>query len=103
MVIISELKLKRTLKDIQSLVAHHRPSLEIESYTEEPVTLAPGETHDISVEKGITLISNSQFTLSGDVNLTVDKFFTCYSPLSMVLSNEPSNTSNLTVRIYKFS
>lgn len=103
MVITTEVKLTKTFGETRSVEAHHRPAIEIDSFTEEPISLPPGNTREITVTKGLVLVSASEFPVAGDINLTIDRFFVCYSPLSITITNDEDNTSNLEVRAYIFN
>ena len=102
MVITQEFKLSKTFEGLRSLLAHHRPSIEAESFTEEPVVLSPGESRSLTSENGIILFSPHSLVITGDVNLTVDRYFACFSAMTITVVNDANNTSNMEARAYIF-
>lgn len=102
MIITNEFKIVKTFDGTRSVVAHHRPAIEVESYTEEPIILPPGETRDLIAENGLVLVSPHTIVITGDVNLTVHRHFACFSPLNVTIVNDASNTSDMEVRAYIF-
>jgi hypothetical protein len=102
MIITNEFKVIKTYDGIRALIAHHRPSIEVESYSEEPINLAPGQTHNIVSENGLILVSPDVIAITGDVTLNVEKCFICFAPLNITIVNDSGNEDNMEIRAYIF-
>lgn len=100
MIVSTEIKIYKTHEGLRALAAHHRPAIEVNYYKEEPISLAPTETTNISAENGVVIISAGDIPISGDVNLTAKKFFSCFAPLNLTITNTGEETLN--ARIYIF-
>lgn len=102
MIITQEFKIIKTFESLRSVVAHHRPAIEVESYTEEPISLNSGESKTLTSEKGLIIVSETILPITGDITVNVNKFFACFSALNITITNPADNEDILEARAYIF-
>jgi len=98
--IIANIKFQKTTQNARRTVANLRTFWESNELNEKIETLEPGESLDINGTTGICIISDQTFTVTGDLNLDVNKILFVGNPLTLNIANPSSEEEDLSLIVY---
>ena len=108
--------LLKTVENSRVTVSTERLSWESGKYSEDPVSLPPGDTLDFECTQGIIIVSGTSFDIVKEVpytcptdgavmvedEITVDKLFIAFTPMNISITNPEDAEADLELVVFTF-